>query len=548
MIIGRSVPLFVAVLSILEVQASVAQVRGSSQQGMESTDKEDRRSIPALAGSDIALESTIDPKKYYVGPSDVFSVNLSVKPEGMYLLTVTPEGTLIIPTIGEIKVSDLTLAQAKERVIGLIRQQYRTTGASMTLVRPRPVVVIVSGNVLNPGSYVLASYYRVDKAIEEANKLLPYQHPSELRQVQREMSTRNVSVRHRDGSSNHVDIRKYRAARDETWNPYLREGDVVVVPRNDQRVRAFGVYGEVNSPARYEFVEGDSLKDALLIANGFTNRAIRDSVIFSRVQQDGEEMSTQIINAEEVLAGRMPDFPLQPGDRIVVRAQPDLRGDDIVTLEGEVLFPGVYPVTRSRTHLSQVLRDAGGFTDFASLKNAELIRSSVEEKELELERLESARGGVTPEDSAYYHLETDLRLQKEIVNVNFEQLVLFGDSTQDVLLKDGDLIRIPSTKGTVYVFGQVVSTGHVAFVPGKSVEYYISKAGGVTERARDDIKIVKAKTKQWLAPDETIIEEGDYVWIPKTVEHPFGYYLAIIAQSAAIISIALSVVLLATRN
>ena len=53
----------------------------------------------------LALESIIDPALYFVGPSDVFSVNIWISPPLHFLLTVTPEGTLIIPTVGEVRIS-----------------------------------------------------------------------------------------------------------------------------------------------------------------------------------------------------------------------------------------------------------------------------------------------------------------------------------------------------------------------------------------------------------------------------------------------------------
>jgi protein involved in polysaccharide export with SLBB domain len=213
-----------------------------------------------------------------------------------------------------------------------------------------------------------------------------------------------------------------------------------------------------------------------------------------------------------------------------------------------VVYPGTYPITRNTTRLSEVVAAAGGFTPHASVKTSQLVRRSVNPTEIDLERLESLRGGVTPEDSAYYYLETALRIQKEIVSVDFEALFARGDSTEDVYLQTEDEIHVPVQRQTIYVFGQVVSPGHVGFRPGESYEYYISQAGGFTERARaGDAKIVKAKTRQWLSPSETAVEEGDYVWVPKDPEYPFGYYLSTVAQVAAVLSVALSVVLLTVQ-
>jgi protein involved in polysaccharide export with SLBB domain len=231
-----------------------------------------------------------------------------------------------------------------------------------------------------------------------------------------------------------------------------------------------------------------------------------------------------------------------------VRGGFDRRGDYRVKVIGEVVFPGTYPITRNTTRLVDVVRSAGGFTDAASLVSSEVLRQSVAERDIDLERLQSLRGGVPPDDSTYFYLETDLRIRKEVVNADFQALFLHGDTTQNVVLQDNDIINVPSRKKTVYVFGQVVTPGHVAFAEGQDADYYIRKAGGVTDRARrGDAKIVKAKTRQWLSPGDTPVEEGDYVWVPKVPDHPFGYYLNIVAQSAVIVSAAVSIVLLVAQ-
>lgn len=498
---------------------------------------------PQPAG--VALESTVNPENYYVGPSDVIAVNIWVSPPINFNLTVTPEGTLIIPTVGEVVVADLLLARVKEKVADAVRRKFITGQVSVTLVKPRPIIVSVLGNVLHPGLYTLSAVDRSNRAIDEANKPAQRQDAVDVEAMVSTMSTRDILLKHKDGSQERVDITRFLSTREDKWNPYLREGDILVVPRRNGVKNVFGIYGEVNAPGRYEYVNGDSVRDALQVGQGFTRLALSDSVEFSHLNSDGTALFTQIIDLKAILDRRRPNLLLEPGDRIVVKGRIDLREDYRVYVGGEVLFPGVYPITKNRTKLSEVIRQAGGFTEFAWLEAAELNRRSVGPGEIELERLISLRGGVTAEDSAYYLLETDLRLRKEIVNVDFDRLFLHQDSTQDVIVQNEDYVLVPSKKRTIYVFGQVVTAGHVPFVAGERVDYYVRKAGGFTERARPgDVKVIKAKTRQWLSPNETTIEEGDYVWVPKETEYPFSYYMNIIGQTAAVVSAAVSIVLL----
>lgn len=502
----------------------------------------------ALPSRAVAMESTIDPHHYFIGPSDLFAVTIWSYAPQTYSLPVSPEGTLIVPTVGEVPVADVTLAEAKQRVLKAISKRYTVAEATVTLLVPRTVLVTVQGTVLTPGSYALPAHNRVDKAIEEANRLPRPQLAEKREEILAMMSQRSIRVVHKDGSSSRVDIPKFRATRDDALNPYLREGDVVVVPLFDDVRGTIGIHGEVNAPARFEYVEGDSVSDALKLAYGLTPRARADSVELLRFSAVGDRLESTIFDAEALAAGRMANMALQPGDRLVVRRSVEQRGDYKVRVVGEVQYPGVYALTRGSTRLSEIIEKAGGFTPDASLAGAEIVRSSFEREAVDLERIESLRGGVPDEDSAYYQVETALRLRKEVVNADFHRLFVDGDSTQNVILRHDDVILVPRRRNTVYVFGQVVSPGYVPYVEGKSYAYYVAQAGGLTNRARDgDLKIVKGRTRQWLEPDETEIEPGDQVWVPKDLEYPFSYYMNLIGQTASIVSVAVSIVLLALQ-
>jgi len=395
---------------------------------------------------------------------------------------------------------------------------------------------------------------RVDRVIEEANLIrkdmpnAPEDWEAPRLRGDQKASVRNIALRRRDGEHVRVDIPKYSATRDERWNPMLREGDEIFVPPAGRQKDVVGIYGGVKNPGRFEYAAGDKLTDLIRLAYGFTDRAMKDSLEFTRYTGDSEHLISRFVDFSAIEAGTTEDLTLQPGDRIVVREHPDKREDYRISIDGEVRYPGTYPITRRWTKLSEVLKMAGGFTEHAALQSAELIRSTVSPSDLEMERLLSLRGDVSPEDSAYYVLETELRIRKERVTVDFERLVLRGDTTQDVYLRTEDRIYVPSTVRTVYVFGQVVTPGNIPFVPGADASYYVGKAGGETDNARlGDLMIIKRSTRQWLAPDETTIEAGDQVWVPKEPERSFAWYMNIFGQTASVISVAVSVVLLVVQ-
>ena len=150
-----------------------------------------------------------------------------------------------------------------------------------------------------------------------------------------------------------------------------------------------------------------------------------------------------------------------------------------------------------------------------------------------------------PEDSSYYLAETQLRIKGELVSVDFYKLFVEGDSSENAFVRSGDRITIPVHEGTVYVFGQVIQPGHVTFAKGEDYHYYIREAGGFTNDARNsDTKVIKAKTRAWLDPAETVIEDGDFIWVPKEVHYTFAQNASIWSQVFGIIGSVATIALL----
>ena len=109
-----------------------------------------------------------------------------------------------------------------------------------------------------------------------------------------------------------------------------------------------------------------------------------------------------------------------------------------------------------------------------------------------------------------------MRTSRHPVLVDFVKLFQNQDSTQDIILRDEDLIVVPSDNRTVLVIGQVQKPGYVPFVPGMRYKDYVARAGGFSELAiSGDTKVIKKATLEWLDPSDTIIEPGDQIWVPK---------------------------------
>lgn len=517
-----------------------------------------RGSTSTLESIPVAMDGPVLPDEYFVGPGDGVSLNIWSSVPMEHDLTVTPEGYLLIPAVGAVPVAGKTLTMVRDTVYPLVKRKYPSSKVSLTLVTPRRVSVRIEGQVMNEGAFEMTSVQRIHHLIEEANRLPSTQVTPEfydvtLQDYRRQASQRYIVVKHRDGTTDRVDLVRYSLSGAARHNPYLREGDVVFIPRRLEGDNRIAVYGGVTRIGSIEYAEGDSLSFLLRLGLGFTPRAQAHRAVFTRLTPDAKRMDSVTVDAAGILLGAAPDIALRPGDRVVVPEDQDPRSGNAVSVEGEVLRPGTYPITPSSTSLAETIEMAGGFTPEAYLRGGLLLRARVQapnegEAALERERLLGMRSSLPADDSTYYLAETALRLQGEVVSVDFERLFTGRDSTEDVTLRNFDRIVIPARQHTVYVFGQVVSPGHIPLAEGGSVAHYIGKAGGFTEHARDgDVVVIKASSRAWLAPGETQVEDGDYIWVPRETSQPFGFYLTTIVQLATVLA-SLATVILVIQN
>ncbi len=507
----------------------------------------------------VPMESTIDPEQYVVGPSDIINVGLwglvsASLPLSSTPLVVTPEGTLIVPTVGEIRVAGLSLADVKGKVSQEVKKKYLWCDVTVTLLSPRSFLVNVSGAGLSQDTYVASAVERVDKLVTEASRMhaissaMPAQtkptagaeqtekesptsevRRDELKEPANELSTRNILLKRRDGKSYRVDILLYYATGDGRYNPFLLDGDVVVIPRKDLERNFVSIYGAVNAPGQYEFVADDSLTRTVRIAQGTTELADLEDVIISRLSEDGDRTDEIHLNLDAILHGREPDFPIHRGDRISVKEKLDLRRDYKVFVSGEVKQPGYILITRQSTRLSKVIKDAGGFTEYASLPEAMILRPEENFPEMTPSfthaRTMRSINPFSP-DSLYYLLS--VRSNYRTVVADFPRVFTTHDSAQDITILDKDVIIIPSNRKTVYVDGQVVNPGHVPFVAGQKFEDYLKKAGGYSEEADEgEARVIKGKTLEWAKPEDTIVESGDRIYVPRKPRREFTYYFNI---------------------
>ncbi|MBI3587152.1 MAG: SLBB domain-containing protein [Ignavibacteriales bacterium] len=529
----------------------------------------DQRSTQSLISKENAMdqiktfpmEGAIDPKNYILGPSDLMHVALWGPVSLNYSLPVTPEGTLIIPTVGEIHVGERRLSDVKKQATDLVKKRYPTSEVTVTLLRPRSFVVSLKGTVTKPGQYIATAVERVEKIIAEGAAMqypttsfsipavsqtdgLPiqadtYKPPkiNQKEQLYEYTSTRNIKLIRRNKDTLRVDIPKYYATHDDRYNPFLLDGDIIDVPQKTLRNNGIMVYGAVNTPATYEYADGDNLVDMIQIADGLLPSTDPDNVVLTRTVEGTNQHEENSYSLIAIRKGIQKNPLLFPGDKIFVKEKKIPKFNYRVTLVGEVRQVGAYPISETGATLSKVIQNAGGFTEHALLSASYVLRKEDKLKDIVDPRIDILRNLRAHElnlvDSLIFFL--DLKIGRQTVVVDFKKLFEDKDSTQNIALRDDDIIYIASDLHSVLVQGQVANAGYVAFATGMDYQYYVKKAGGFSESAVEgDIKIIKKGSLEWKDPAATTIESGDQIWVPKKPRKDFSYWFAVMRDGAQI--------------
>ncbi len=474
------------------------------------------------AGRPMSLAGPVDPEVYTLGPGDVLLLNIWGRVSRSVPIEVGPEGSTLIPGAGPLPVAGRTLSDVRAEILRQMGLQYRGVSMDLRLARPRTFRVYLTGQVRQPGPVEASGTLRVGDVLTPALLL-------------EGASRRRIEVLRADGARTLCDLDLFLTTGDAGMNPWLRDGDVVQVPSATEFVYA---QGAVARPGRYELGEQDSLRTLLRLSGDPLPSAVADRMLLVRFR-DAFTPESLWVSLEDVYSRRR-NPPLEDGERMYVYFVPQYHQQDEAVIVGEVKRPGTYPIVEGRTRLSDLVSAAASFQPGADLSSLRVHRRSTlaAEKDQELDRLlRLSRNDLT--SSEYEMLRTKLAGQREDYRVDWARLE--GNKDLDLLLRDGDVVRVERLVSSIRVDGEVRRPGILNFVRGESVEDYVAQAGGYTGRAwRGKVRVTRAVTGQTLfARNVQTLDPGDFVWVPEkpdvTVWEKSRELLTSLAQLATIV-------------
>jgi protein involved in polysaccharide export with SLBB domain len=383
----------------------------------------------------------VDPS-YRLGPGDELTLVLTGDVEAVYPLTVTREGQLFIPSVGQVTVNNLTLAELRDILYsrlgriysGISRGADATERFQVSIGQLRTNQIFIAGDVAAPGSYQVSSVAGLFNALYQAGG------PTAQGSFRRVQLWRGGKMIHA------VDLYDFLVAGDGSSDFRLEQNDRIFVPPAGVQVR---IDGAVRRPAIYEMLPNETVADALRFAGGLAARAMGRHIQIDRILPPAQQTPGHYRTIVDVDAAN-PTGPLYDGDELMVFEVTDRRRN-MVTLTGEVHAPGLYEWTPGATLWSLVNR-ADGLGETAYTQRAHIYR------------LIESNGA------------------RQLIQATLERDAA-GQPTRDIPLADGDSIVIFSradlrTDESVTIDGLVKQPDTYAFATGMTLKDLVLAAKG----------------------------------------------------------------------
>jgi protein involved in polysaccharide export with SLBB domain len=418
--------------------------------------------------------------------------------------------------------------------------------------------VVINGAVVRPGDYELDKGLTLSGLISKA---------AGLRQ-DAFTSRASISRLNADNTANIISFNVKDIINKTAADIPLKNEDLVTISSIFDLRDAYSltIKGEVRRPGTFAYADNMTVEDLVLKAGGLTQGGSATRIEVSR-RVNNTDFKTdngaiaQVFNVDihSELDLNSVNFALQPYDIVSVYTSPGFEVQRTVKVEGEVLYPGYYTITKKNERISDLIARAGGITPSAYLEGGTLRRDN--NAILGFDKTKVDTSALIREREARFrnlaHATTDSaavanqQLRNNYVGIDLKKIIQDPSSKTNLLLEDGDLVRVPKQQATVRVSGDVLYPSSIVYTNSKSFKDYVSNAGGFSETARKSGSYivypngtVKATGKFLFFNVYPDVKPGSEIYVPKkqprrgiTTQEVLGITGGLVSVGAVILGI-----------
>ena len=372
------------------------------------------------------------PEDYVLGAGDEVYIDIYGSSQNNFELDITPDGCVVVPNVGPVHISGLTVSQANVRIKQTIGQYYENSQIKLTVGKTRTIMVNIMGEVRAPGTYHLSALSTLFNALYQAGGV-------------NELGTLRAIKLYRNGREvAKSDLYDFITNGRMDSNLRLKDNDVIIVSPYEALVE---VAGEVKRPMFYEVKRDETLASLLSYTGGIKASAYEGYIRITRQANNHKEVFN-------VTPQEAKSFVLADGDLITIDTAME-RFENTVEIRGAVFRPGQYQIGGNINTISQLIKAADGVTEEAFMGRAVLQRMkadrSTEVISLDLDGILNHHAGDLPLSSEDMIIVLD---QSEIINAR-----------------------------NLTIEGEVRNPGQYKYSDNMTIEDLVVMAGGLTDAA-----------------------------------------------------------------
>lgn len=345
--------------------------------------------------------------------------------------------------------------------------------------------ITISGAIWRPGEYELSpSVHTVKQLIQQAAGLKgdEFIGRAQITRLNPDFTHSVIAINIQDilnGTSPDIELQN----EDQLYIPSLFD------LREPYTIKVGGAVNQADTVLPYR--KNMTIEDAIVLAGGLQEAAATVNVeVARRIKNPQSSQSTEQIakvfkfTLKDGLETSSGDtlFTLAPFDEVYVRFSPGYQKQQVVKVNGEVMFAGSYALPHKNTRLSDLIKESGGITPGAYVKGASLKRKLSDDEIRQVETLlQLSNANKQSKDSISLSMAD---IHDYPVGINLEKALSHPGCTEDLVLQDGDILYIPQLQSTVKISGAVTYPNSITYNKGMSVRDCLSQAGGYNDLSR----------------------------------------------------------------
>lgn len=361
-----------------------------NQQNQQDEDEELKRfGLELFAGSPSTFAPISDvpvPADYTVGSGDELVIQLFGKENLTHRLRVNRAGIINFPSLGPVQVAGMSFSEVRDSLNQRVKEQMIGVRSDISLGEMRTMQVFVMGDAYKPGAYTVSALTTISQAIYYSGG---FGESGALRDIQLK---RNGQVIRK------LDMYDLLLKGDARNDVRLLPGDVVFIGAVKQTV---SVDGEVNRPAIYEVKPGETYKQLVHMAGGFTANAFFEQINIKRYGTEGrrEALTLNFVNSQD------QQVKVKVGDEVnVLKKSEELTR--YVQIEGDVRHPG-FVQWKSGLRIADLFHSVdSSFNSTADVNYAVIVREINSQRDIETYQVNLAKAILDPNSKDNLLLQT----------------------------------------------------------------------------------------------------------------------------------------------